>query len=134
MFCFQRRNRMTRFALISSLFFCFTAVTLNAQVPHFQHVVVIVQENRTPDNMFQGLCAPPYGSSQSCSITPGPGQYNIQTSDWYDKSSDKGVTQPKPATLTAKYDLSQRHFSQGHSWRFLWVRSGCARVWRLERD
>lgn len=100
---------MTRFALISSLFLCFTAVTLNAQVPHFQHVVVIVQENRTTDNMFQGLCAPPYGSSQSCSITPGPGQYNIQTSDWYDKSSDKGVTQPQPATLTAQYDLSHSH-------------------------
>ena len=23
----------------------------------FQHVIVVVQENRTPDNLFQGLCA-----------------------------------------------------------------------------
>jgi phospholipase C len=22
----------------------------------FQHIIVIVQENRTPDNLFQGLC------------------------------------------------------------------------------
>jgi phospholipase C len=27
-----------------------------AQVPSFQHVVLIIQENRTPDNLFQGLC------------------------------------------------------------------------------
>ena len=100
---------MTRVALISSLFLSVTAVTLNAQVPHFQHIVVIVQENRTPDNMFQGLCAPPYGSSQSCNITPGPGQYNIQTANWYDKKSDKGVTQPEPVPLANDYDLSHSH-------------------------
>ena len=28
-----------------------------AQITSFQHVIVIVQENRTPDNLFQGLCA-----------------------------------------------------------------------------
>src|SRR5215469_14897664 len=26
-----------------------------------KHVVVIFQENRTPDNLFQGLCHPPFG-------------------------------------------------------------------------
>ena len=35
----------------------------------FQHIIVIVQENRTPDNIFQGLCAPPYGTC--------PSPYNI---------------------------------------------------------
>jgi phospholipase C len=29
-----------------------------AQISNFQHVVVIFQENRTPDNLFQGLCGP----------------------------------------------------------------------------
>lgn len=91
------------------LFLGLASATLKAEVPHFQHIVVIVQENRTTDNMFQGLCVPPYGSSQSCSLTPGPGQYNIQTSDWYDKTSDKGVTQPKAVALTAPYDLSHSH-------------------------
>ena len=28
-----------------------------------QHIVIIFQENRTPDNLFQGLCIPPYGLS-----------------------------------------------------------------------
>lgn len=27
-----------------------------AQIPSFRHVVLIIQENRTPDNLFQGLC------------------------------------------------------------------------------
>ena len=26
-----------------------------ADVPHVQHIVIIVQENRTPDNLFHGL-------------------------------------------------------------------------------
>lgn len=29
-----------------------------AQISNFQHIVIIVQENRTPDNLFQGLCGP----------------------------------------------------------------------------
>ncbi|MBV9442959.1 MAG: hypothetical protein JO217_09705 [Acidobacteriaceae bacterium] len=36
----------------------------------FQHIVVIFQENRTPDNLFYGLCSPPYGRAASCSTTP----------------------------------------------------------------
>ena len=58
--------------LIATVFGCLLVAPLYAQIPHFQHIIVIVQENRTPDNMFQGLCAPPYGNSQSCSINPGP--------------------------------------------------------------
>ena len=36
------------------------AVTAQTQLSNFKHVVVIVQENRTPDNLFQGLCSAPY--------------------------------------------------------------------------
>ena len=36
----------------------FATVPAHAQIANFTHVVVIVQENRTPDNLFQGLCVP----------------------------------------------------------------------------
>jgi phospholipase C len=80
-----------------------------AQIANFQHVVVIFQENRTPDNLFQGLCVSPYGSSASCSTTPTASQYNIQTANWLDKQSSTGVTQPSTITLANKYDLSHAH-------------------------
>ncbi len=85
------------------------AVTASAQIPNFQHVIVIVQENRTPDNLFQSLCAPPYGSKSLCSTSPAASQYNIQTSNWLDKSSSTGVTQPSTVALANKYDLSHAH-------------------------
>src|ERR1700676_4583649 len=34
----------------------FGTIAAHAQILNFQHIVVIVQENRTPDNLFQGLC------------------------------------------------------------------------------
>jgi phospholipase C len=85
------------------------AVGALAQIPSFQHVIVIVQENRTPDNLFQGLCAPPYGSKSLCSTSPTAAQYNIQTSNWLDKNSSTGVTQPSTVALANKYDLSHAH-------------------------
>ena len=90
---------------------CFAVLSLHAQIPHFQHIVVIVQENRPPDNMFQGLCVPPYGNSQSCSTSPGPGQYNIQTSKWLDASNARGYTQPQPVGFTDPYDLDHEHWA-----------------------
>jgi len=29
---------------------------VHAQIPRFRHIVLIIQENRSPDNLFQGLC------------------------------------------------------------------------------
>jgi phospholipase C len=80
-----------------------------AQIPNFQHIVVIVQENRTPDNLFQGLCVPPYGSKEGCSPSPTASQYDIQTNNWLDKNSATGVTQPSTVKLANKYDLSHAH-------------------------
>ena len=88
------------------------AALVQAQIANFGHVIVIVQENRTPDNLFQGLCAPPFGTSASCSTTPTGKQYDIQTNNWRDKYSATGVTQPFPVQLAAKYDLDHAH----HSW------------------
>jgi phospholipase C len=79
-------------------------VAAQAQNLNFKHVVVIVQENRTPDNLFQGLCAPPYGA---CAVPPtffAP--YDIQTSGW--KAKTKTIN-PGPVALANKYDLSHAH-------------------------
>ena len=76
---------------------------------NFQHVVVIFQENRTPDNLFYGLCSPPYGSADSCSPTPNANQYDIQTNNWLDKASPNGTIQPEPVPLANSYDLSHAH-------------------------
>lgn len=87
----------------------FGTVLAHAQISRFEHIVVIVQENRTPDNLFQGLCAPPFGTSSSCSTTPTGSQYNIQTRNWLDKHSASGMTQPTPVPLGNSYDLSHEH-------------------------
>ena len=52
---------------------CLTAPA-SAQIAYFQHIILVVQENRTPDNLFQGLCT----TSAACSTQPEPGRYNIQ--------------------------------------------------------
>ncbi|MGO9262902.1 MAG: alkaline phosphatase family protein [Bryobacteraceae bacterium] len=85
------------------------AIGAFAQIPNFQHVVIIVQENRTPDNLFHGLCAAPYGSKTVCSTSPTASQYDIQTSNWLDKSSSTGVIQPSTVKLANQYDLSHAH-------------------------
>jgi phospholipase C len=90
------------------LSFC-GATLAHAQISSFQHVIVIVQENRSPDNLFQGLCTPPFGKNTSCSITPTGSQYNIQTTNWLDKSSSTGTTKPIAVSLDNKYDPSHRH-------------------------
>src|SRR6267154_867011 len=77
-----------KLAFRSSLLLLFGTLLAHAQMSSFKHVIVIVQENRTPDNLFQGLCRPPFGTSGSCSTTPNATQYNIQTSDWLDKHCD----------------------------------------------
>jgi phospholipase C len=80
---------------------------VRAASPAFKHVIVIVQENRTPDNLFQGLCHPPYGSATSCGT--GPKQYDIQTSSWVDKFAPGGVIQPHAVTLAHTDDLDHSH-------------------------
>jgi phospholipase C len=78
---------------------------VHAQIASFKHVVIIFQENRTPDNLFQGLCT----TASACSITPTGKQYNIQTKDWKDKTSPGKIIQPMPVVLANTYDLSHAH-------------------------
>src|SRR5215813_5600365 len=98
-----------KLAIRSLVLLLFGTLLAHAQISSFKHVIVIVQENRTPDNLFQGLCHPPFGTSGSCSTTPDATQYNIQTSNWLDKHSPTGVTQPLPVPLGNTYDLNHSH-------------------------
>ena len=75
----------------------------------FEHVVVVFQENRTPDNLFQGLCAPPFGSAAACSTHGSDTQYDIQTDHWANVKSPTGVSTPEPVPLATAYDLSHSH-------------------------
>lgn len=88
-----------------------TTAWAQAQIRNFGHIIVIVQENRTPDNLFQGLCAPPFGSAATCSTAPKGKQYDIQTKNWLDKASATGLTQPFPVPLASKFDLAHTHRS-----------------------
>lgn len=88
---------------------CIRASAAHAQNNHppdhpsnFKHVVLIVQENRTPDNLFYALC-----SSEPCSSHPNDSQYNIQTQAWANLRS--GPTTPGPVALASAYDLSHLH-------------------------
>jgi phospholipase C len=88
---------------------CFWVTAAYAQISNFQHVVVIVQENRTPDNLFQGLCGIPFQRTNLCSTTPTSSQYNIQTNSWLDDTAPGGVTQPSIVALAGNYDLDHSH-------------------------
>jgi phospholipase C len=81
----------------------------HAQISNFSHVIIVIQENRTPDNMFQGLCGTPFGKSSSCNTNPNSTQYDILTSNWLDKTSSTGVTQPASIALANDYDVSHSH-------------------------
>ncbi len=81
---------------------CLTAPA-SAQITSFQHIILVIQENRTPDNMFQGLC--PTTNPSACSTQPGPGQYNIQTTAWFDKTSPTKTTNPHAVPLGVGYDF-----------------------------
>jgi phospholipase C len=81
------------------------AAPASAQITSFQHVILVIQENRTPDNLFQGLCTTP----SACSTQPGPGQYDIQSTAWLDKTSATGTTSPTAVQLGLNYDIQHRH-------------------------
>ena len=80
-------------------------LSASAYAQQFQHVVLIVQENRTPDNLFYELCTSP----SVCSTQPSATQYDIQTSNWLNKNSKSGVTQPFPVPLAVSYDPGHDH-------------------------
>jgi len=91
--------------LLASLVLCICVEgTADAAQKTFQHIIVIVQENRTPDNLFYSLC-----QSVSCSTTPSSTQYDIQTSNWADNTSINGVTQPTAVPLATTWGPAHSH-------------------------
>jgi phospholipase C len=74
------------------------------RVSAFHHVVLVVQENRTPDDLFQGLCLPPYGNPNACGS--GVGQFDIQGYG-YDRNGNKVALAPVP--LGNPYDPPHNH-------------------------
>jgi phospholipase C len=95
-------NQLLPLTLVAVL--CLTAPA-SAQITYFEHVIVVVQENRTPDNLFQGLCTTP----SACSTHPSSQQYNIQTTGWFDKTSPTGTTNPYANPLGLGYDMRHSH-------------------------
>jgi phospholipase C len=95
----------TRRAFIAFLSALAFEVVAHAQITNFQHVVLVIQENRTPDNLFYALCTP----LSLCSTTPTSKQYDIQTSNWLDKTQPGGVIQPQSVSLIGGYDLRHAH-------------------------
>jgi len=76
------------------------------KISSFEHIIVVVQENRTPDNLFQGLCLPPYGSANACGT--GPKQFDIQGYG-FDQQGNKVALSAVP--LANVYDPSHSHAS-----------------------
>jgi phospholipase C len=87
------------------------ATPASAQISSFQHIILVIQENRTPDNLFQGLCTPTTNPIP-CSTQPGPGQYNILTTNWLDKTSPTGFTNPHNTRFGIGYDLDHAYHKQ----------------------
>ena len=70
-----------------------------------QHVVIIFQENRSTDNLFQGLCIAPLGNPNSCGT--GQNQYNIQN---YGLAGNTQIPlTPVAGGLVTDYDLDHGH-------------------------
>jgi hypothetical protein len=93
--------RVTSWSL--SLIVCLTASAAHAQYPAnnpIKHIVVIVQENRTPDNLFQGLC------TQGPGCGPGSNQYHIR-STYVDAAGKRQRLQP--VGLASPFDLDHSY-------------------------
>jgi phospholipase C len=80
------------------LLICLGAVSGQAQISNFQHIVIIYQENRTPDNLFQGLC----GTNRS--LCPNP--YDVQNFGTDNKGQQIQLTQ---VALGSPNDPSHSH-------------------------
>jgi phospholipase C len=88
------------------------ATPASAQITAFHHIIIVIQENRTPDNFFQGLCTPTATNPIPCRTQPGPAQYNIQVPSvgWLDKASKTGtIATPQAVPFGLGYDLAHNH-------------------------
>jgi phospholipase C len=96
--------RAVSYAAILFLSVLAGSVFVYGQISSFQHVVLIVQENRTPDNLFQGLCLPPYGAASECGT--GQNQYDIQSYGFYGEGKKIALS---PVPLGNTFDPVHAH-------------------------
>lgn len=99
-----------RFAIrCSFLLVCLGAIawaqisTTNLPIPYpnpFKHVVLIIQENRTPDTLFQTLLTYPGINA---------GLYDLASSGLADVNGQDEVVTLTPRTLSTDYDLGHSH-------------------------
>jgi phospholipase C len=95
---------MVLFVLVAGLFAATSTQAQYGKTP-IKHVVVIFQENRTPDNLFQGLCTA-NDSVPGCSTSVTAGKYDIAST--YVNSD--GQTAPlTPVGLATNFDLDHSH-------------------------
>jgi phospholipase C len=76
------------------------ALPAHANISAFKHIVVIVQENRTPDNLFWELC-----QAAACS-TSNNQRYDIQTTGW---KNGQTTVDPVPVDLQIAWDIEHNH-------------------------
>ncbi|MGA2003230.1 MAG: alkaline phosphatase family protein [Terriglobales bacterium] len=103
-----------------------TPISVHAQygANPIKHVIVIFQENRTPDNLFQGLCAA-NGGVPGCSVSA-KGTYDIATT----YVNADGQTVPLlPVGLATNFDLDHSHGgpkldSTVSGWNFEYLNQG----------
>jgi phospholipase C len=89
--------------ILASLNGCGGSSTTPHSTGKIQHVVVIFQENRTPDNLFQGLCTA-NGGVPGCGT--GSTQYDLAQSG---TDSTGNTIQLKKTNLGVDYDPSHSH-------------------------
>jgi phospholipase C len=100
----MKSNIMVMFLLIAGLFAATSAQAQYGKTP-IKHVIVIFQENRTPDNLFQGLCTANDGVP-GCSTSVTAGKYDIAST----YVNADGQTVPlTPVGLATNFDLDHSH-------------------------
>ena len=83
--------------------------TINLSVGQITHVVIIFQENRSPDNLFQGLCT--FAGSPGCDPTGADiSKYNI-ASQGTTSSGNVVTLTPTSDGLVTTYDLGHSHYA-----------------------
>ena len=92
------------FSLLTAVLVAISASAQYGSTP-IKHVIVIFQENRTPDNLFQGLCTA-NGGVPGCTPSGTGGTYDIVST--YVNTQNQTVPL-QPVGLATNFDLDHSH-------------------------
>ncbi len=96
----HNKRRIDVKLVAKSLFLLVSFGAILGHAQSFQHIVVIFQENRTPDNLFQGLCGP------GRSLCPDP--YDLQNFGFDNAANRVPLVQ---TSLGVAYDPNHSHYA-----------------------